>query len=290
MRLLSFDVGIKNMAYCFFDISGEHIKIIDWNVVNLMPQNDKNNYKCNVDIIKKGNKKKNIPDTKHCCNNKAKFFKGTEYFCDRHSKNCKYILPLTKYKASSLNKMKVDAIKQLTLSFNIAPDTTKKNMIEQLNSYFKNNMLEQIGKSKNNASNIDLITIGKNIKSEFNKIHFDNLDCVIIENQISPIANRMKSIQGMLAQYFIMRFDNIKVEFLSSANKLKGFAKEHDAEGSHYKQHKMDAVFHTKRIIENPSFNDWKEHVLTHKKIDDLADAFLQGLWYLKNNNIIIIA
>ena len=28
---------------------------------------------------------------------------------------------------------------------------------------------------------------------------------VIIENQISPIANRMKTIQGMITQYFIMK-------------------------------------------------------------------------------------
>lgn len=290
MRLLSFDVGIKNMAYCFFDISGEHIKILDWNIVNLMPQSDKNNYKCNVDIHKKGNKKKNIPATKHCCNNKAKYFKGTDYFCNRHSKTSHFLLPITKYKTSSLNKMKVHEVKQMVISFGITPGATKKIMIDQLNLHFKNHMLEQIGKSKNNASNIDLITIGKNIKSEFNRINFDDLDCVIIENQISPIANRMKSIQGMLAQYFIMRFDNIHVEFLSSANKLKGFAKENDTQDSHYKQHKMDAVFHTKRIIENPFFSEWREHVLTHKKIDDLADAFLQGLWYLKNNNIINFA
>lgn len=290
MRLLSFDVGIKNMAYCFFDISGEHMSILDWNVVDLMPQNEKNNHKCNAEVIKKGSKKKNIPDTKHCCNNKAKFFKDTDYFCDRHAKNSKFILPLTKYKTTSLNKMKVDAIKQTLVSFDITPGTNKKNMIEQLNKHFENNMLQQIGKSKHNASNIDLITIGKNIKTEFNKILFDNLDCVIIENQISPIANRMKSIQGMLAQYFIMRFDTICVEFLSSSNKLKGFAKENDTQDSQYKQHKMDAVFHTKRILENPSFDKWREHVLTHKKIDDLADAFLQGLWYLNKYNIINIA
>jgi galactitol-specific phosphotransferase system IIB component len=290
MRLLSFDVGIKNMAYCFFDISGEHISVIDWNVVDLMPQNENNNYKCNVDVLKKGSKKKNIPDTKHLCNNKAKFFKGTNYFCDRHAKNSKFLLPLTKYKTSSLNKMKVDSIKQLLTSFDIIPGVNKKNMIEQLNRHFENNMLEQIGKSKHNASNIDLITIGKNIKREFNKIPFDNLDCVIIENQISPIANRMKSIQGMLAQYFIMRFDSIHVEFLSSSNKLKGFSKENDNHDSHYKQHKLDAVFHTKRLLENASFKQWREHVLTHKKIDDLADAFLQGIWYLKTHNIINIA
>ena len=30
--------------------------------------------------------------------------------------------------------------------------------------------------------------------------------------------------------------------------------------------------------------NCWIEHFNTHKKKDDLADSFLQGLWFIKNN------
>ena len=199
-------------------------------------------------------------------------------------------MPSSAYKISYLNKLKSDEIKKTLSSFNIIPETIKKDAIKQLVEYYDNLSLKPIKKSKNNASNIDLITIGKNIKTEFDKVNFKNVERVIIENQISPIANRMKSIQGMLAQYFIMRHETIQIEFLSSSNKLKGFEKAHDNLDSNYKQHKMDAVFHTKRIIENPFFNDWKLHVLNHKKIDDLADAFLQGLWYLNKHNIINIA
>ena len=32
------------------------------------------------------------------------------------------------------------------------------------------------------------------------------------------------------------------------------------------------------------------ENRLRYKKKDDLADAFLQGIWYLRTHNIIIIA
>jgi hypothetical protein len=186
--------------------------------------------------------------------------------------------------------LKSDEIKKTLSSFNIIPETIKKDAVKQLIEHYDHLSLKPIKKPKSNASNIDLITIGKNIKTEFDKVDFKNVERVIIENQISPIANRMKSIQGMLAQYFIMRHETIQIEFLSSSNKLKGFEKAHDNLDSNYKQHKMDAVFHTKRIIENPFFNDWKSHVLNHKKIDDLADAFLQGLWYLNKHNIINIA
>lgn len=290
MKLVSFDVGIKNMAYCYFDISGENIGIKDWNVINLMPDANKNTVLCNINITIKGNKKKNIESSIKECGNKAKYTKGELCFCEKHAKTSNYLMPSGSHTSSSLNKMKTDELKQMALSFNITSGNTKKCIIKQLFEYFDEHSLKPIIKTKSNASNIDLITIGKNIKTEFDKVGFSQVECVIIENQISPIANRMKSIQGMLAQYFIMRHDIIQIEFLSSSNKLKGFDKEHDTLDSNYKQHKMDAVFHTKRILENQSFSSWKPYVLEHKKIDDLADAFLQGLWYLKKHNIINIA
>ena len=64
-------------------------------------------------------------------------------------------------------------------------------------------------------------SICKNFDKEFEGI---NIDCVIIENQISPLANKMKTIQGMIAQYFIM--NNTKtIEFISASNKLKQWVK-----------------------------------------------------------------
>jgi hypothetical protein len=290
MKLVSFDVGIKNMAYCVFDISGANVVVKDWNVINLMPDSVKNAVVCNNNVIVKGNKKKNIQSSIKACGNKAKYTKGELCFCERHAKMSDYLMPSNNHKISSLNKLKTNELKELVSSFNCIPEKLKKSIIKQLLEYFDKHSLKQIIKSKSNASNIDLITIGKNIKTEFDKVDFSSVECVIIENQISPIANRMKSIQGMLAQYFIMRHDTIQIEFLSSSNKLKGFEKENDTLDSNYKQHKMDAVFHTKRIIENPFFCSWKAHVLQHKKIDDLADAFLQGLWYLNKHNIINIA
>ena len=45
---------------------------------------------------------------------------------------------------------------------------------------------------------------------------------VIIENQIGPLAIRMKTIQGMIVQYFIMSNLNVEhIEFISASNKLK---------------------------------------------------------------------
>jgi len=150
-----------------------------------------------------------------------------------------------------------------------------------------------------------------------NIIGIDEITHVVIENQISPIANRMKTIQGMLAQYFIMKNSDIEIEFVSSANKLKQFEKkkieniikEKDQKNDdienipiesekatenttktvttnpNYKEHKKDGVFYCSQILEiNSCFHNWK-NALDAKKKDDLADSFLQGIWYLKNRH-----
>ena len=36
LRIVSFDIGIKNLAYCIFDISSGITSILDWRTVNLM--------------------------------------------------------------------------------------------------------------------------------------------------------------------------------------------------------------------------------------------------------------
>jgi hypothetical protein len=48
------------------------------------------------------------------------------------------------------------------------------------------------------------------------------IDTVVIENQISPIANRMKTVQGMITQYFLMRgVDKRRIIYFSAVQKLK---------------------------------------------------------------------
>ena len=85
----------------------------------------------------------------------------------------------------------------------------------------------------------------------------DNIHFVIIENQISPIANRMKTIQGMLAQFFIMKNDDIHIEFVSSSNKLKQFndlkCQNEFIEKNSYKENKKDGIHYCKLILQNNS-------------------------------------
>ena len=85
----------------------------------------------------------------------------------------------------------------------------------------------------------------------------------------------------MLSQYFIMRNNNINIEFVSASNKLKDFLPEEKVD---YKQRKKLGIQTCLGIINNDfRFKEWETFIIKHTKKDDLSECFLQGLWYIKN-------
>jgi hypothetical protein len=53
--------------------------------------------------------------------------------------------------------------------------------------------------------------------------------------------------------------------------------------------HKKDGVTICSQILnKNEGFEKWK-YVLETKKKDDLADCFLQGIWYLQKKEILFV-
>jgi hypothetical protein len=89
--------------------------------------------------------------------------------------------------------------------------------------------------SKSSASTVSLVFVGYNLMKMFDALFYGHLqepdgclpvvyavDTVVIENQISPIANRMKTVQGMITQYFLMRgVDKRRIIYFSAVQKLK---------------------------------------------------------------------
>ena len=284
MKVISFDVGIKNMAYCILDLSGEKMEITDWNVLNLLNLQTFVQKKCTVKC--KTSKKKN---EEKVCGKNAKYQKGENFYCEQHAKCDKqYMMPKKDYTEKVLKKKKIEDLLSIGKQHMFFLDNVKRNkqeLIDTLRTYFDKHMLDKIEKEKKvTAGETDLLSIGRNLKVELNKLDtLENIDVVFIENQISPIANRMKTIQGMLAQYFIMTNDNISIEFVSSSHKLKQFDKDKNS----YKENKQQSVIFSRNIIDkNKNFEDWKEK-LDSKKKDDLADCFLQGLYYfIREKNI----
>lgn len=294
MRLISYDIGIKNLAYCLIEYENRELSILDWNVLSLLEQ-ETPLQRCSQMIPGKNKK------TPACqCTKVAKYQKNGQLYCERHSKKgCPFLVPTKKHSRPYLKKLKVPELQQLAKSlflFGVEnPEKQKRDeMIEKIATFYDKQCLEPILKKKaENAGDADLILIGKRMKQVLNaNPHTSTINHVIIENQISPIATRMKTLQGMLTQYYIDHIENVDITFVSSVHKLKQFVtiKNGDQEKTTYKEHKASGIDYCLRILEqNPGFSNWIPKLDTKKK-DDLADCFLQGLWHFKQKNIITYA
>jgi hypothetical protein len=308
MKLLSIDVGIKNLAYCLFDTSlnvaqnvAQNVakdNILLWGVINL----------CGAE-----------PNCGENCKKKAKFAicntSDMKYFCPTHAKKSTFILPTNNLSLKKIKTMKLVDLHKVVKEYNIplAPEATKKeDILKTVQGFMEKQMLQPVSQTSANA--LDLIQLGIAMRKAFDeefKDHLATIDCIIIENQISPIANRMKSLQGMLAQYFIMH-DKTQIVFVSAANKLKGYASAAAGAGaseaveaneasqiieaqskaaaneavdaadtSSYAARKKEGIRITLELLTANYSADWLAYFKTHKKKDDLADAFLQGKWYI---------
>ena len=304
MKLLSIDVGIKNLAYCLFDTTinvAQNVKkdnILLWGVINL----------CGAE-----------PNCGENCKKKAKFAMlgnnkapaNAMYFCPTHAKKSAYILPTNNLSLKKIKTMKLVDLHKVIKEYKIplAPESTKKeDILKTVQGFMEKQMLQPVSQTSANA--LDLIQLGIAMRKAFDeefKDHLATIDCIIIENQISPIANRMKSLQGMLAQYFIMH-DKTQIVFVSAANKLKGYsaasanevanvveaqsanveanavaeaASVDSADTSSYAARKKEGIRITLELLTTNYSADWLAYFKTHKKKDDLADAFLQGKWYI---------
>ena len=126
--------------------------------------------------------------------------------------------------------------------------------------------------------------------------HFLNSNIVLIENQPSLKNPKMKSISSTIYDYFLIRGivdktitnSNIElVKYISPSNKLK-IADEGDTvklvklkgdEAKTYKLTKALGIKYCLKLIENKQ--KWVDCINSYKKKDDMADSFLQGMYYV---------
>lgn len=318
-RILSFDVGIKNLAYCFLvstglgDTTDPTTTIQDWRVLDLMNDGARSaegpvaTCTCTTGPPRK-------KGTTKICGKTAKYtHTGTQHFyCEVHAKSHAtsengWLIPKRVYEHSRLNTLKREQLEALVREFRITvppePKPTKKLYIEQLCEHFQRVCYQRIGQVGDgiipggtpggNSKQADLITLGRNMMRQLDAwaAHWPEPPThVIMENQISTVASRMKTVQGELTMYFLMRYPEAHIEYISSKNKLKGFVQpdqdlvqdQDQTQNAKYKQHKRDAVTYTQQMLEaHPAMLYWKPYVMGSKKKDDLCDCFLQGMWYL---------
>jgi len=274
MKVLSIDVGIKNLAFCLFTKKPDniHFEISKWDVVNISQPDVMN---CCV------------LDKNQLCNKPAKYKKDLQYFCVKHAKKQTLQILPSDLKPNDIQKKTIQKLYEIADKYSILYEKPikKTDLVLLINKHIYENFFQDV--TITNASKVDLISVGCNIKNKFNEIFSDEetIDYVIIENQISPIANRMKTIQGMIVQYFIMSDILVdKLEFVSASNKLKDCDVKDKQNYSSRKKLGIQKCFET--ITNDHRFINQVDFFKLHKKKDDLADSFLQGLWYINNSSL----
>jgi Poxvirus A22 protein len=262
--MISFDVGIKNLAFCLFHEN----KIMKWGIIDLS------------DNVKEEKEKQTCSQCK--CN--AKMLKDSTFYCQRHIPTDSFIF--TKPEFYQINVKELGLAEKHILETipeslqDFKKKKTKQEYLEMLTKYRSNFCFPLKGEEKQNVGNISLIVLGKKMKEEldfiFSNIHIP-LKTVIIENQMSPIASRMKTIQGMLTQYFIQTFPLLSnIEFVSAKLKLGNYI------SSGYKDRKKKSIEICRDLLTESGQPEFLDYFNKEKKKDDLADSFLQGVFYIE--------
>ena len=139
--------------------------------------------------------------------------------------------------------------------------------------------------SDEKANKVQNTCIGLSLVKQFDKILLlnYNIDYILIENQIGQNAIKMKTIQGMINMYFIMRDYNIKnIINYNAVHKLKPFI---GKEKTTYNERKKLSKQITQYLCENYYDSCTLDFYNSCKKKDDLADCLLQGLDYIRKQD-----
>ena len=137
-------------------------------------------------------------------------------------------------------------------------------------------------KCKKIKSDNSVYNIGKKMVEELDKYpDFLESSDVIVENQPSLKNPTMKSIQMMVYSYFLIRGKCEKLEMINARNKLKVYKgpKISCDIKDKYKRNKFLAIEYCKEMIKNEK-KEFIELYNNSKKKDDLADSYLQGIYY----------
>ena len=302
MRVLSFDIGIKNLAWCLTEAYDMPVrenqteteqsscwKILDWGVWDLRVDIKDEIYHpefCCA-ITKSGKVCGRIPVYSDLSENEC-----LGGYCKTHSKfsNAKHtsedIKKLPKTGANVLRE------KATMLGININ-GLRKKEIIDKISNIYRKRCLYTIPKLKN-SKKMGLSEIHDRIIQRVNDIHC-SADLVLIENQPVRMNATMKTIQIILWTSLRERMirngvSSPNVKFVNASKKLTVSPKQEFPwcfeidrsnnprlrEYSQRKKESIDRVGNILRLTKQDTHLDW---FLKNPKKDDLADCLLMCLW-----------
>lgn len=272
--ILSWDIGIKNMAYCLSEYKDKTHKIINWGIINLYDDIPKDeSHKC-----------QGIKKDKSKCDKKAKFLENGKYYCGSHTKSDTLI--------KDCKKCCIENCSNKIMNFHF---DTKLIYCTKHSKPFEKKKLIKVSGNKT----LQQLTI--TLYKKLNEIpELLKANKILIENQPVYKNPTMKSVQMILYSYFVMHdlysFEK-ELILMSAKNKLKVYDGEPITKfkdiKSKYTRDKKLSIEHCKILLKNCLESDkWLDYFINYKKNrgegifgnDDLADTFLMNCYYVKNN------
>ena len=256
MKVVSFDVGLRNLAYCVLEGTNRNdVKILDWNIIDVLGE------QAGVGAAR-------------CfkCKTAARYEHASEgtFACAKHAPRKQKNVTKTE-----LNKKSPAELKAEIAKIGLTTDATKKvDLVKLVYNHAKQNTWKKCISSSTSGSVMDFApAIIKCLDARASS--WAKADLVCVENQPE---RRMYAVQAMLQMYFSMK--GLKSEGVSATHKLSNIVTVDDVVGS-YKGRKKTGITHAYALV--PKEN--QEHFSKHPKKDDLADSFLQGLWVLEHHH-----
>lgn len=287
MIILSWDVGIKNLAYCMIKKNSDtKFDILDWGVFDLSEDIQK------CQFVKRGG---NV-----CCDNARMCFYHNKneidkiFACIKHKEKLvpKIVNQISNKKCCNCGKNAEYNLINTNDNWNPShPSWCSEHYLKYGSSFMKRIKTKKIASTNCNRSNIQILATKLYSKLDSFK-NFLQVDEILIENQPTLKNPTMKTLSTILYSYFIIRglIDKNKnnstitnVRFVSPSNKLKVDQQTTNkilnktSKQNTYKMTKKLGIKYCIALIDDKN----KKKLDEHKKKDDMCDAFLQGIQYL---------
>lgn len=255
MKLISFDVGLRNLAYCVLEgTNRSDVRIVDWNIIDVLGE------QAGVGAARCSK-----------CTAAARYEHASEgtFACSKHAPKKK--AAVTK---ASLNKKSPAELRGEMDRLGLQSVATKKvDLVKLLYNHARQNTWKKCVASSTTGSVMEM-SPALMASLDARTSSWAGADAVCIENQPE---RRMYAVQAMLQMYFTLR--GIKCSGVSATHKLSNIVTVDDVVHN-YKGRKKTGITHAYALV--PAAN--QEHFAKHPKKDDLADSFLQGLWVLEHS------